>query len=177
MVLESLRLPPFIQTDNGCMFSKEEVFLFSLRRLSSVATLHDTARNHFGRDYSQMSRAFKWFVQFINTRWKYKLEAGNLQFFWSRFPQYAAAIQTVLTNDFGVFFHEGYSSNIAMFINNVNHAICRPGGGPENPGGAGVERNDQLFQQAFYNGFFHFGFVCFMLVYVCLLGRLQIYIS
>lgn len=150
-------LPPnsIIRMRNGCQFESEEILLFSLRRLKSHETLDTCARSDFGRDYSQWSRAFRWFVHYIKTTFEDKLGAPSVDYFWNRFPLYAEAIRTYVNTHRGDAHFARGDFPIFGFIDCKNNAIARPGGGPARAG-VNAPRNNPLIQQAFYNGWLRY---------------------
>ena len=60
-----LKFPESAKLDNGCRMPGEEVFLRGLYELVSGEDQYNIATNVFGRDQSQQSRAFSFFIDHI----------------------------------------------------------------------------------------------------------------
>jgi hypothetical protein len=89
------QLPETIKINNIRVRS-EEVFLFSLRRVSCLNTLHSLALDEFGRDWSFWSKAFNWMLRWTFEKFAHKLDHRCLRFFERRFPQYAVGVAQVV---------------------------------------------------------------------------------
>lgn len=61
-LLRVWRLPRVIVLENGSTVTDEFMMLFSIRRLATHMNLNDFALLEFGREYSFLSRVFKYFV-------------------------------------------------------------------------------------------------------------------
>ena len=79
-ILNAWRLPETLYLDDGTVISAEFALLFSIRRLATHTNLEDFADLEFGRDYSVLSRVFKFFVMYTYHNFIGKL-TNNLQFF------------------------------------------------------------------------------------------------
>ena len=90
-ILNAWRLPETLYLDDGTVISAEFALLFSIRRLATHTNLEDFTDLEFGRDYSVLSRVFKFFVMYTYHNFNGKL-TNNLQFFVNKFPSYAEAI-------------------------------------------------------------------------------------
>ena len=102
----------------------------------------------FGRDFTQWSRAFNWFVSHIIGHFAYLL-MDNLKY-WSRFfPDFADSIGKKLGEKYDLHFDEPF--RVVGFYDCTVIGTCRPGGGPAEPG-IGAARWTHLLQIAFYNG-------------------------
>ena len=99
-LLNVWRLPETVYLEDGTVVSGEFVLLFSIRRLATHTNLHDLAELEFGRDYSVLSRIFKFFVMFTHRIFNQKL-TNNLRFFVDKFPSYAEAIRSKMTEKGG----------------------------------------------------------------------------
>jgi hypothetical protein len=64
-LLKAIQMPETVILENGSKMPGEEVMLRGLYELVSGNDKHEIAENVFGRDYSQQSRAFKWFINHI----------------------------------------------------------------------------------------------------------------
>ena len=133
------------------MFS-EELFLSSIRRLSSVSTLDELARNDFkNAEYTRISRGFNWFVNFIARKFRNKFSNQCLSFFEPRFPIYAEAIRKKCNEKGACNFQQGQLF-VAAFIDCNNTKIARPGAGPDRPGMNALRRDPGgIEQEALYN--------------------------
>ncbi|CAN0531788.1 unnamed protein product [Ectocarpus sp. 12 AP-2014] len=58
-----LRFPEQVRLENGSTFSGEEAFLLLLMRMRYPGRLSNLER-YFGREYSQLSRLFRWATDF-----------------------------------------------------------------------------------------------------------------
>ena len=109
----------------------------------------ELVRDEFGRNYTVLSEAFKFFVRHCFRVHRHKL-MDNLAYWVPHFPGFAEVIRRKLET-LGVPFAAGNFS-IFGFLDDVNIRICRVGGGPVAPGGPGAARNAYLMQEAFWNG-------------------------
>ena len=91
-LLNMWHLPEKVYLDDGSVVSGEYVLLFSIRRLATHTNLDDFALHEFGREYSVLSRVFKYFVMHTYHTFREKL-TNNIRFFVDKFPQYAEAIR------------------------------------------------------------------------------------
>src|SRR5690606_37009326 len=104
----------------------EEVFISALYRLAYPNKLEYLV-SMFGREISQWSRAFNWFLKHVYTTFA-DLLLDNLQYWVPQFPRFAAAIASKLV---------AVGANIAIedfdifgFIDCTLRPICRLHGGP-----------------------------------------------
>lgn len=142
-----LQLPQEIILENNSVFSDEEMLLYCLYRYKSC----DDQLKHvsvFGRDPSQLSRAFQWFNTFIINTWGQKLD-NNLHYWKPFLPNFADAIRKkVMSLSDNTLHYERDEFTVFAFIDdNVNHT-SRPGAGPDYHG----DRDEDDIQRAFYNG-------------------------
>jgi nuclease HARBI1 len=140
-----LQFPENIALDNGSVFTGEEIFLFGLHRYGYPSRLEDLTI-YYGRDYSQLSRAFKWFNTFIMNTWGYKI-CDNLEFWKPYLPGCAFSIANKLTELSGVQYDPD-NFRVAMFIDCTVIATRRPGSGPTPDG----NRYNNFIQMSFFNG-------------------------
>ena len=136
-------LPENVYLDDGSVVSGEYVLLFSIRRLATHTNLDDFALHEFGREYSVLSRVFKYFVMHTYHTLREKL-TNNIRFFVDKFPQYAEAIRKKMNA-------KGGATVAPSFIDCKITQVARTGGGPAGLGGPGAHRNDPHLQQAMYN--------------------------
>jgi hypothetical protein len=138
-VFNVLRIPAFVKLSNGSRMTGEEIFLFSLNRLSFPRRIVSAAREEFGRENSQWTRAFDWFINHILVTFKHLL-FSNLPWWSDYFDAAARAVQSKM-GEHGLLFPAGQRNNIAMFIDDTLRRTCRPG-----------PVNAPDVQEAFYNG-------------------------
>ena len=123
--------------------------LFAIRRLATHTNLDDFAQFEFGREYSVLSRIFKFFVLYTYHTFEQKL-TNNIQFFVDKFPEYAEAIRLKMNEEGGANIAAGNFA-IVSFIDCKITPVARTGGGPAGNGGPNAARNDPYLQQAMYN--------------------------
>ena len=130
--------------DNGSSMPGEEILLIGLYELVSGSDQYEIAVNIFGREQTQQSRAFKFFVNHIYNNFL-----------------------DLVTNNLDWWYNNGYLRESMEAIKrkiggNANFSTCgfldcncletaRPGGGPMQEG-SDAERWDPLIQASFYNG-------------------------
>jgi hypothetical protein len=147
-VKDVLDVPNQIKITNNSIFTGEEVMLFSINRLTSSAKLSELA-DVYGKETSQWSRAFNWFVDFVLEKFKYTI-SGHWKYWRNHIPSMANAIRTKM-EDFGVHFDMG-NQRIFSFIDCTIVASNRPGGGPAHAGVNALRYNNNI-QRGFYSGF------------------------
>ena len=141
------RIPDEVIIGNRCKFTGEEIFLLSLHRYSYPKTYLQQVEL-FGREITQLCRAFSWFNNHMYNTFADKL-LDNLEFWSTYFEDFCRAIHNKLSL-------HGYTEdpltddidNIVGFVDGTYREICRPGSGPTANGG----RKDPLIQRAFYSG-------------------------
>lgn len=141
-----LQVPNECVLENGTHISGEEVFLFSLCRLTYPDRLNTMTNDLWGGEESLWSRAFKYFNLFINNEHGHRL-TDYFEFWVPRFPDMARAVQEKLALH-GVEYGEQDSQPIAVFIDDTVREICRPGAGPANR----HLQDQNETQRAFYSG-------------------------
>ena len=123
------------------IYNSEQLFLFTLTRLSSVgATVTSLIENGFGHDDPYWTRGFKIMIIDINRRWGYKVK-DNFAYWAPRFQEFAAAnekwanhyMTTVSPMHAAHVFLLG-ACRILGFVDCNNQASTRPGAGPAQPG-------------------------------------------
>jgi len=151
-LMKCLRLDQdLITLSNRSIMSGEEVMLRGLYELVTGEFQSSVAVNVFGRELSQQSRAFTYFISHIYRRFCHLL-LDNLEWFRDTglLEESRRAIRKKLL-DLGYIFDEGEKHTIGLFIDCNCLETCRPGGGPLTGGHDGL-RYDSLVQQTFYNG-------------------------
>jgi hypothetical protein len=81
-LFKCLQVPAQVSFNDGQRshkFGGEEVLLFSLEYLASGNTIESIIRHQFGRDITQWSRDFHWFIQWIADRWGHLLHLSVIQ--------------------------------------------------------------------------------------------------
>jgi hypothetical protein len=149
-LLKGLRFPQWIKLENRSKMSGEEVMLRGLYELVSGEDQHTISENVFGRDFSQQSRAFKWFVDHIYSTFLDLMQDNLTWWFESGFMHRSAeAIKEKLAS-LGLLIGDD-EFQVAGFIDCNCLETCRVGGGPQRAG-PGAARWDNNIQRAFYNG-------------------------
>jgi len=140
-----------ISLQNGSVMSGEEIMLRGLYELVTGEFQSSVSLNVFGRELSQQSRAFSYFIDHMYKTFCHLL-LNNLEWFFDEglLEESRRAIRAKLI-DLGYSFEVGEKHTIGMFIDCNCLKTCRPGGGPLTGGPDGL-RYDSLIQQAFYNG-------------------------
>lgn len=144
----------FIALNNKTIFTGEEVFLFGLHRLSRPTRLEELANDVFGRDYTQLSRAFHWFLSHLWGHFSFLL-LDNLDYWSTTFSDCANSIyKRLLANGMSPLAMDSEHNYFAVagFIDGTIQPCVRPGGGPVGKGGKNANRHDSLIQRAFYTG-------------------------
>jgi hypothetical protein len=157
------RVPDAVVLPCGHRFTGEEIIMISLYRLHFPSKLNDM-QSEFVRDYSSLSRAFHWFIQFMVTNWLYLL-TNNIEY-WNEDIEYFCErirykLQCIIRkknhndNIFVTSLKEDAVNGfkIFAFIDSAPFRTTRPGGGPVHPGGEGAARHNSLEQRAFYSGY------------------------
>jgi hypothetical protein len=162
-LLDCLQIPPEVRLENRSNMSGENVLLRGLYELVSGADQNEIVLV-FGRDYSQQSRAFKWFINHIYDLFQ-DIVTDNLDWWYN-----------------GGYLHQSMEAIRAKFGGNDRFTTCgfidcnclecsRPGGGPCEEGSEAI-RLDPKIQKAFYNvhGLKHQTFDCALGMTVDLYG-------
>jgi hypothetical protein len=145
-LFDTFLLPEMCVLENGSVYYAEEVFLLSLFRMSFPTRLVTIARTEFGRENTQVGRAFKFFINHMYGHFA-DLLFNNLPWWSTYFDLFAAAFQRKMEH-YGLHFPPGTINTIALILDDVCRRSCRPGSGPSRFLG----RPDQRIQQAFYSG-------------------------
>lgn len=123
-----LQIPERAILSNGSNMSGEEVFLYSLMRLSFPSRHEILSDQYFGRENSQWSRAFCWFNNFLFKQHSFRLL--NYWNFWlNLFPVMADSIQKKILK-YGYDVEAGEVWKIVGFIDNNVKKVNRVGSGP-----------------------------------------------
>ena len=77
-MVKSLRFPAVLKFENRFKMSGKEVFLRGLYELVNGENQYNIAENVFGRDQSQQSRAFNFFIKYLDETF-YDLLSDNLE--------------------------------------------------------------------------------------------------
>ena len=151
LLLDLLKFPSIITLDNRSKMSGEEVLLRGLFELVSGENKHAIAVSTFGRDWSQQSRAFKWFILHIYQNFKHLLEDNLLWWYRNGFFELSRrAIFSKMRKVEPTLEHND-PFNISHFIDCNCLSCSTPGGGP-NGEGVDAPRHDDLIQRCAYNG-------------------------
>ena len=145
-VFHLLQFPHWIILQNRSRMTGEEVFLFGIHRFTTSSHLSDFIPV-YGRDFTQLNRAFHWFIIFMLRKWRYLLR--DMLPFWSRFFSAFSDVIAAKLRDRGV--NNQNACRIFAFIDCTVIDTLRPGGGPAGQGENAPRYND-LIQQAFYSG-------------------------
>lgn len=135
-VYNLLDLPEIVILSNRSKFTGEEIFLFGLNRLAFPSRLSEQSLEVFGRENSQWSRAFNYFIHHIYST-KCHLLFDNMEW-WSRYLISFAEIIEEKMNFYELHFRDRLRNSVSCFIDNTLRKISRPQG-------------DEA-QEAFYNG-------------------------
>jgi hypothetical protein len=144
-LLRVWRIPNVVILENGSKMSGEELMLRGIYELVSGEDQYNICTNVFGRDQTQQSRAFKYFINHMYDHFQ-DLLTNNLHW-WYR-QGYLHQSMEAMKAKFGG--NDLFST--CMFIDCNCLECCRPGGGPIF-GGPDADRWDPMIQKAFYNGF------------------------
>jgi hypothetical protein len=139
----------YYYTPNKCKFSNEELLLIGLHKYCCPGNAHVTMASFFGREYSQLSRAFTLFNTLLIENCAY-LVTDNLDYWVPTLPMFAEKVRLKLSEKGEIEYPQG-SFRVAMFHDETVIGICRPGGGPRTQG-KNAARHHKLIQQSFYNG-------------------------
>lgn len=135
-VYNLLDIPNTVILSNRSKFTGEEIFLFSLNRMAYPSRLSEQALEVFGRESSQWSRAYKWFINHMYTT-KCHLLFDNIEW-WSNYLDSFARIIERKMNFYNLHFRYGLRNSVSCFIDNTLRKISRSTGNEE--------------QRAFYSG-------------------------
>lgn len=148
----ALQFPAQVRLSNGMHLMGEEVFLFSLCRLAYPSRLADLVRL-FGRELTEWSRAFKYFLLWIEKHHGFRL-THYFKFWVPHFPRMAEAI-TQKMRYYGVQIGANVHQPVAMLLDDTVRECHRPGAGPANRRLPFFYENATEVQRAFYNGWLH----------------------
>ena len=131
--------------------SGKEVLLRGLYELVSGSPQFTTCEAVFGRDQSQQSRAFKFFINHIYDNFLF-LVTDNLQWWNDKgfFAESNAAIKAKL-EELGLDFDDVNQCDVGFFLDCNCMESSRVAGGPREDG-PDAERWVDIIQRAFYNG-------------------------
>jgi hypothetical protein len=97
--MHAFKLPNIIRLDNNAIVFGEEMLLLSLERLHYPGNLV-TLQLKYRSSYSTCSRAFKWFIHFMQENWGYLLR-DNLMFWKPSIPMFCEKIRQKLSYNCG----------------------------------------------------------------------------
>jgi hypothetical protein len=146
-LLHVLRLPELCTLTNGSTMAGEEVMLRGLYELVSGEDQYNIAENVFGREQSQQSRAFYFFIDHVFTTF-YDLVTDNLQWWWDE--GFFHASRDAITRRLRSIGWTG-ENTVGWFIDCNCMETARVAGGPRT-GGPNARRWVCNIQKAFYNG-------------------------
>jgi len=148
----ALRFPESIVLNNGSRMPGEEVFLRGLYELVSGENQFNIATNVFGRDQSQQSRAFNFFIEHVFSSFHDLLYDRLDWWFEKGYLKESCDAITAKLYDVGLQFDENTGpQSVGMFIDCNCMEVCRVAGGPRSDG-PDAERWECNLQRAFYNG-------------------------
>ena len=151
-LLVAFQMPTHLRDNYGHKFYIEELLLIVLFYLHYPQSSTDLSfKEIFGWPYWRVNIGVKLFFKWMVNNWAY-LIYDNIKFWIPYLPLCAESIKNKLIS-IGCPFddEENIYFNVALFIDNVIWATCRPGGGPVNDG-VNSPRNHPLIQQSFYSG-------------------------
>jgi len=150
-LLYGLRFPEDCVLENGSRMSGEEVLLRGLFELVSGDDQFTIAEAIFGREQSQQSRAFKYFVDHIFNNFLF-LVRDNLSWWFDNgyFHESNRAIKAKL-EALGLQFNNDDECDVCTFLDCNCMETGRVGGGPRSDGPDADRWLDEV-QRTFYNG-------------------------
>ena len=146
-LFELSEFPALVRCSNGIVCPGEHAFCLMLYRISYPSRLI-SLQDLFGRDYSQLSRIFKYAINTYFNSHKHKVR-GNLDWYANRFDLYHKVIIKKILNsprNPNIGFVPIEVSNIFAFLDGTGLEITRPSNGAQNP---------------FYNGYMHGHYLIF----------------
>jgi len=142
-LFQVLQIPQVVsirdESGKSHVFQGEECFLFGLYRMASGSTLEDTSSHIFGRDPTQWSRVWTWFVKFVVQEHGH-LVLNSLPFFADHFDSYNDQIikeLNISSRQFGFEDDVHYTKelcNVCAFVDCSIFLCSRAGSGPTEPG-------------------------------------------
>jgi hypothetical protein len=137
-----------VRLGNKCSYSAEEIFLFGMNRLVYPGRLDDLC-DIYGREYSQWSRGFTFFINYMMTNWGW-LVTGNLQYWANHFSAFSESIRLKIAEKGGGHYPvEGF--RVCAFVDCTVIQTSRPGAGNAKPG-RNAPRYNKYIQQSAFNG-------------------------
>uniref|UniRef100_A0A6T5VGP0 Uncharacterized protein n=1 Tax=Chromulina nebulosa TaxID=96789 RepID=A0A6T5VGP0_9STRA len=140
-----MNFPNKVKFSNGSAMTGEELFIRGLYELSTGEKKTSIA-NTFGRHYTDQSRAFQYFINFIYVRYHHLVD-NNLDW-WFRSGLIAVSAK-LIENKMNL--ESGIMNLFALFIDCNCLETSVPGGGPAELG-ANAARWEPDVQRSFYNG-------------------------
>lgn len=146
------------------LYDPEELFLFALTKIATGLTDESIIDNWFGGDYARWGLGYRWFIFYLDERYKDIVGHQGLQRYVSEFWDYRQAINEYLKKDRWYEDHAGNRIwvpglhetpfNVGMFIDDSVDPIMVPFSGPAGDY-QGAPRRQQYFdaQESVYSGY------------------------
>jgi hypothetical protein len=129
-VFKCLRIPDAVKLSNGSPMSGVEVFLRALYELVSGEDQYNICENVFGREQSQQSRAFSWFINHVENYF-YDILSDNLEWWKNEgFIENSRLAIAAKLESLGLHFEDDAPQAVAGFIDCNCLETSRVGGGP-----------------------------------------------
>lgn len=129
-VFKCLRIPEVVILPNRSSMSGVEVFLRGLYELVSGEDQYNICENVFGREQSQQSRAFSWFINHLDETF-YDILSDNLEWWKNKgFLEQSRQAITRKLEELGLLFTEEDPQRVAAFIDCNCLETSRVAGGP-----------------------------------------------
>jgi hypothetical protein len=145
----AFRLPPGrVVVSNRCVFHSEEILLIGLYRLRTNGAAHRTVCVTFDREFSQISRAWNFFVLHVLHHCEHFL-TDNLEFWRPQFAYFAARIRRKLYEKGDVYIPQAHFHLIG-FHDTTAVVTCRTGTGPDSLG----NRKNPIIERQGYSGYY-----------------------
>ena len=129
-IVSLFEVPDVVKFENRGRMSGVEVFMRGMYELASGDSQYSMCENIFGRDQSQQSRAFNWFVEHVETTF-YDILSDNLEWFKREgFFELSRRAITEKLAQLGCEFSADRPQLVAGFIDCNCLETCRVGGGP-----------------------------------------------
>lgn len=151
-LLRALQFPDECRLKNRGKMSGEEVFLRGMYELVSGEDQFSAAENVFGREQSQQSRAFTYFIDHVYDKHSHLLTDNLEWFFENGLIEESRQAFTAKLAQLGLQYEDpDEQQEIGLVIDCNCLESSRVGGGPRTDG-PDAERHLTIIQEAFYNG-------------------------
>ena len=165
-------LPVLVRVDRGRLdgkfytFHREELLIYALMRMTSGEAGTKLCKRCGHKCDSRVGKGFKWFLEYLDTRYDHLIGWNGMLVWRDRFPEFAEKIRqfiargSISTNPVtgqiqvepGVWYDPGQYAVTGLVDANVT-VICRPRAGPSAPfPGAPRRPWHYEFQRAFWDG-------------------------